>query len=100
MTTDSVQTPYAESRTGRGDKWFQEISDLRAQTDALVNYAEAHKMFSAMIGDGLTTLPVNDSREIARAELQEFISKRIAHAQQTIRRKLTQIQALENRGVE
>jgi hypothetical protein len=92
--------PYSESRTGRGDKWFQGIKDLRAQVDALLLYSEAHQQFRSLIEEGFKVLPKDDSREIARAELMEFCAKREGAAQQAIKAKLRAIQNLENTGVE
>lgn len=97
--TDSAQTPYADSRTGRGDEWFRTIRELKEQAEALALYADAHRMFSAMIEDGFKTLPLDQSREIARAELQEFCAKRISIAQQTRAKRLRQAQGLEVQGV-
>ena len=97
--TDTTQTSYAESRTGKGDKWFQQIKGLKAQVDNLEHYADAHQNFSRMIEDGLKTLTLDNSREIARSELINFCTGRVGEAQRMIRRILNQIDHLEITGV-
>lgn len=93
------QVPYSESRTGRGDKWYATMGELRAKTEALQKYADAHKAFSQMIEDALKALPQDDSREIARAELIQFIAGRIRAAQAHKVRQLKVLTGMEAQGV-
>lgn len=99
MTDTSLPKSYADSRTGRGDKWFQQINDLKKQIDDLKTYAETHKTFAKTLEGSWTVLPLNSAREIARNELMEFCTKRAEHAHKTIERAQRRIDDLENNGV-
>lgn len=99
MTDSQGQRPYAESRTAKGDKWYKQINDLKVQVDQLKMYSEAQQAFRAVIEDALVALPMNNSREIARAELMEFCSNRMSHAQTTIQQRLRRVNQLESEGV-
>lgn len=91
---------YAESRTGKGDKWYQKINDLKTDVAALTMYIEAHQSFKSTIESGLSTLALSKAREIARTEIVAFCNTRIAGAQKIQKMKLRQISDLEYNGVE
>lgn len=97
--SDDLPTSYADSRTGRGDKWFQQIRDLRSQANGLDEYSDSHDAFVAMIADAFKALPMNQAREIARKELMEFCVTRKAAAQDLRLKLLSQAAELENNGV-
>lgn len=91
---------YHLTRTARAEKWDQEVKFLRGQIEQLNDYEIAVLQFRSIIEEAFKSVPGNDSREIARADLMEVCSKRQTAVQRAIASKLRALQALEAKGAD
>lgn len=98
--TDSVQAKnYAESRTGRGDAWFEKIQKLNDQVDKLKKAAEFFDNYADLVENGFRVVPLDEIRSMVREDIMIFCHERARQARDAAKNKKRQATELESAGV-
>ena len=93
------RTQYKESRTGRGDAWFNEISNLESQAANLKKVAAFFQAYAGLVSDGFSSLPPDEHRQIVVADIMAYCHNQEAKALDVADVKQARANEMSRKGV-
>ena len=100
MTDIKLPKNYAESRTGRGDEWYEKMRSLEKRADELDKVATYFQNYTDLVKGAYSTLPLDHLRRLVKDAIIEFCEEQEIVARRTALRHRNRQKDLENAGVE